>query len=790
MFSSQSVRVTGLISSAAQGHGRASSDRQYTYINGRPCNLPQVGVRTPILHLAALQITLRLTPQVMKAVNEVYKTYNVSQVPLAVLDFRLAPESVDINVSPDKRTVFVHSERNLIAALREALDGFYAPTRSSFAVGGASHIGRMLSSQKPVIDDDEGGDEETDDVAQNGAAREEAEDSEEDAEAGEEAEKEAAGNGDAGSDGEEDEAPPQRARKRRPDTAVVTLDTTTASWSPQKRSRTSLRSKLQSFRSSATPAPASDPAGRDSEPEAGRDSLSEAEVGMDDDEDEDVDMEEPQVEKEQPSRSSRASRSSTTDTAKETPLQRFWNTTARRSRQEEGQNQEEREQEVEVIKVLSTQAVHSSRRAEELAVKELPSQLGRSRRGTSEAAEEQPESQSDGKVDSEAVRIKISESQIQRPNHCLAEAQRRLTASPVAIETTDDVVEQQPPEPFAGDTERVDGEERGHSSQEVDDMCCGSPSGAAAVSQPSPSEREAVHADFIEEPAVPTDRAYRDEIVSALPASEATLRFDLEGVRQRWASMSLGPSKPRVDMASKLKKGQAASAAGVQNRDLASAEAALSRSIDKADFARMRILGQFNRGFIIAALPSDTEGEEDLYIIDQHASDEKYNFETLQRSHRIQAQALLAPKVLQLSAGDEITLLEHRDVVERNGFEIKYDADGVPGRRVRLCAVPVSRDTVFDESDLAELIHRINDGHDNPRTSKARAMFAMRACRRSVMIGTALAKPKMEQLVRNMGTIDQPWNCPHGRPTMRHLTTVEPTDQSGRDRIDWSTVEL
>lgn len=509
---------------------------------------------------------------------------------------------------------------------------------------------------------------------------------------------------------------------------------------------------------------------------------------MDDDEDEDVDMEEPQVEKEQPSRSSRASRSSTTNTAKESPLQRFWNNTARQSRQEEQeQNQEEREQEVEV---LSSQTIRPSYRVEDLTVKELPSQLERSRRGTCEEAQEQPEIQSDGRVDSDADQVKISESQIQRPNHSLAEAHCRRTASPVAVETTDDVGERQPPEPFAGDTERVDGEDRGHSSQEVDDMCCGSPSGAPAVGQPSPAEREAVHVDYIAEPAVPTDRAYRDEIVSALPASEATLRFDIEGMRRRWASLSLGPSKPKADVASKLKKGQAASAAGVQNRDLASAEAALSRSIDKADFARMRILGQFNRGFIIAALPSDTEGEEDLYIIDQHASDEKYNFETLQRSHRIQAQALLAPKVLQLSAGDEITLIEHRDVVERNGFEIKYDADGVPGRRVRLCAVPVSRDTVFDESDLAELIHRINDGHDNPRTSKARAMFAMRACRRSVMIGTALAKPKMEQLVRNMGTIDQPWNCPHGRPTMRHLTTVEPTDQSGRGRIDWSTVEL
>lgn len=697
----------------------------------------------------------------MKAVNEVYKAYNISQVPLAVLDFRLPPESVDINVSPDKRTVFVHSERNLIAALREALDQFYAPTRSNFAVGGASQIHRMLASQKPVIDDEakEDNEEGSEDGDAGGG---------EDEECGEEEGGEEPSRNGAGS--EEEDEPQPAPRKRRPDTIVATLDTTTASWSPQKRPRTSLLDKLKSYRSSATPAPASAiPADGSPEPESEPEPEPEPEAEENGAENEDIDMDEPE-EEEPPSRSSRTSRSSAS-LVKESPLQRFWNNATRRSRQEEGV------EEAVVVKEAPSQIERTSRRTEML------SQLRR-RRDASEESEEEPQPQSDGEDEVEEVQVKISESQIPRPIQRIP-GTTGIDRSPspavsreasVAEESAEAVGDDEGPA-TEGTAERRT-VEPGHSSQEVDDLCCDSP----AVGQAAPEEREAVHVDE------PTG-GYRDEITSTLPASEATLRFDMEQVRRRWASLSLSP-QPKTDVATKLKKGQATSAAGVQNRDLASAEAALSRSIDKADFARMRILGQFNRGFIIAALPSSTEGEEDLYIIDQHASDEKYNFETLQRTHRIQAQALLAPKVLQLSAGDEITLLEHQDVVERNGFELKYDPDGVPGRRVKLCAVPVSRDTVFDESDLAELIHRINDGHDNPRTSKARAMFAMRACRRSVMIGTALAKPKMEQLVRNMGTIDQPWNCPHGRPTMRHLTTVEPSDQSGRGRIDWSKVEL
>jgi len=52
-------------------------------------------------------------------------------------------------------------------------------------------------------------------------------------------------------------------------------------------------------------------------------------------------------------------------------------------------------------------------------------------------------------------------------------------------------------------------------------------------------------------------------------------------------------------------------------------------------FSKMEILGQFNLGFIIAKL------ERDLFIVDQHATDEKYNFETLQRDHVIQSQKLI-----------------------------------------------------------------------------------------------------------------------------------------------------
>jgi DNA mismatch repair protein PMS2 len=77
--------------------------------------------------------------------------------------------------------------------------------------------------------------------------------------------------------------------------------------------------------------------------------------------------------------------------------------------------------------------------------------------------------------------------------------------------------------------------------------------------------------------------------------------------------------------------------------DGAQAEQKLSRTIQKQDFLAMDILGQFNLGFVIVRLRKPVEGGtvDDLFIVDQHAADEKYNFERLQRTTKIQSQRLI-----------------------------------------------------------------------------------------------------------------------------------------------------
>lgn len=86
---------------------------------------------------------------------------------------------------------------------------------------------------------------------------------------------------------------------------------------------------------------------------------------------------------------------------------------------------------------------------------------------------------------------------------------------------------------------------------------------------------------------------------------------------------------------------------------------------------RMEVVGQFNLGFIIARLGRD------LFIVDQHASDEKFNFERLQAGTTLNRQPLLQPRALGLSAAEEITIRCHRrcpQIAKTWGFQARRRA--------------------------------------------------------------------------------------------------------------------
>jgi DNA mismatch repair protein PMS2 len=211
------------------------------------------------------------------------------------------------------------------------------------------------------------------------------------------------------------------------------------------------------------------------------------------------------------------------------------------------------------------------------------------------------------------------------------------------------------------------------------------------------------------------------------------------------------------------------------------------QNFHKSEFLDLDIKGQFNKGFIIAQKSSK------LFIIDQHAADEKFLFETLQKSTEIHSQPLIVPQRLNLSACDEIFLLENLEIFKENGFSLVFKEENPEGSRFSIQSFPFSFNVVFGVEDFYESFLKLKefsgivdkkDLAQAIRCKKFRDMFASRACRKAVMIGTDLSMLKMKEIVKNLNGLDRPWNCPHGRPTIKLL--IEQDFNLRRKKVDYS----
>ncbi|EFQ85232.1 hypothetical protein PTT_19873 [Pyrenophora teres f. teres 0-1] len=156
-------------------------------------------------------------------------------------------------------------------------------------------------------------------------------------------------------------------------------------------------------------------------------------------------------------------------------------------------------------------------------------------------------------------------------------------------------------------------------------------------------------------------------------------------------------------------------------------EERLSLTVTKSDFHEMRIVGQFNLGFIIAVRPpTSTAPTSDLFIIDQHASDEKYNFERLAATTVLVPQRLVHPHPLELTAVEKEIILANEHALTANGFVIDMTTDPDPSAdeesnphntAAHLTSLPMSKEITFSPTDLEELLALILDNPPCSSTS-------------------------------------------------------------------------
>uniref|UniRef100_A0A453NZM5 DNA mismatch repair protein S5 domain-containing protein n=2 Tax=Triticinae TaxID=1648030 RepID=A0A453NZM5_AEGTS len=129
---SEGCQVEGFLSKPGPGTGRNSGDRQFFYVNGRPVDMPKV----------------------TKLVNELYRSSNSRQYPVAVLNFCIPTTSYDVNVAPDKRKIFFSSEHTILLSLREAIENLYSPQQCSFSINHIEDPEKVNHTEDPVKEDD------------------------------------------------------------------------------------------------------------------------------------------------------------------------------------------------------------------------------------------------------------------------------------------------------------------------------------------------------------------------------------------------------------------------------------------------------------------------------------------------------------------------------------------------------------------------------------------------------------------------------------------------------------
>ncbi len=184
----------------------------------------------------------------------------------------------------------------------------------------------------------------------------------------------------------------------------------------------------------------------------------------------------------------------------------------------------------------------------------------------------------------------------------------------------------------------------------------------------------------------------------------------------------------------------------------------------------LRVIGQLDNTYIIA------EGPNGLYLIDQHAAHERVLFERIeqQRSQKeMEVQGLLEPMTLEVSPRQEAVLRAHYGDLAEFGFSIEPFGD----RTFLVRAVPA---LLYDKDWVGmvkELLDSVSGGN---KDDWAEGIAQSMACHSAVRAGQSLTDTEMRELVRQLEQTATPHTCPHGRPTMIHLSSGQLKREFGR----------
>lgn len=192
----------------------------------------------------------------------------------------------------------------------------------------------------------------------------------------------------------------------------------------------------------------------------------------------------------------------------------------------------------------------------------------------------------------------------------------------------------------------------------------------------------------------------------------------------------------------------------------------------------LRVLGQVAQTYIIA------EGPEGLYLLDQHAAHERVLYEQMSAQRaaaQVVSQTLLEPLTLDLPP-ELVTVMEtHRDLLAELGFQV----EPFGGQTFLVRAVPVLLvQSGRSETDLRQAMINVLEealvGRQPLEREKEEKIIASVCKQASIKAGQTLSREEMRELVRRLEATAMPRTCPHGRPTMIHLSRTQLEHEFGR----------
>ena len=171
--------------------------------------------------------------------------------------------------------------------------------------------------------------------------------------------------------------------------------------------------------------------------------------------------------------------------------------------------------------------------------------------------------------------------------------------------------------------------------------------------------------------------------------------------------------------------------------------------------------------------------KDNLLVLDQHAAHERILYEEALKNltqKPAASQQVLFPTVTDLTPSEIHLLDEHEESFRRLGFEIKHFG----GRTVLVTAVPAGIRSKNGEVFLKDVLSQL-ETEGKIEKDKLKALAKSFACHAAIKAGERLNQEEMENLVRKVFTAEEPYSCPHGRPTIIQLTLDELNKKFGRN---------